>query len=401
MGYIRKTTAGKWKACWLDATGRQQSKNFPTRREASAFLATIESTKHTGTYVDPHAARRIKFGVYAAQWVESHNVELTTRARDLSLLKNHVVAHWGNAPLAAIDHSSVQKWVTSLTHQLSPSTVGECHRLFGAVLKSATRDRLIAVNPAKDVRLPKKRQQAGDRQTISREDFTGRLLPAVPERHRALVALAGGTGLRWGECVGLRWESVDLDAGTLRVERVAVEVNGHVTPKPYPKSRAGRRTVPVPPMVGHLLEEYRELYGTGQAGEVFINEAGTPLRRTLFRARIWRPSLVRAGLLGRVDEEGDKFRGTWPAPAGEGTELFKTRAQAVKAVSRHAVGGLRFHDLRHSYASWLITSGVPIPDVQRVMGHERPTTTLAIYTHVQGGSQERVLGALAAFSLPD
>jgi integrase len=73
----------------------------------------------------------------------------------------------------------------------------------------------------------------------------------------------------------------------------------------------------------------------------------------------------------------------------------------VKAVSRHADGGLRFHDLRHSYASWLITSGVPDPEVQRVTGHERPTTTLMIYTHVQGGSQERVLGALAAFSLPD
>ncbi|MEU4194124.1 tyrosine-type recombinase/integrase [Kribbella sp. NPDC026611] len=81
--------------------------------------------------------------------------------------------------------------------------------------------------------------------------------------------------------------------------------------------------------------------------------------------------------------------------------MFKTKAQAVKAVARHAEGGLRFHDLRHSYASWLITSGVPVPDVQRVMGHERPTTTLMIYTQVQGGSQERVLGALAAFSLPD
>lgn len=401
MGYVRKTPAGNWKACWRDATGRQPSKTFPTRREAAAFLATVESTKHTGAYIDPHAARRIKFGSYAAQWVESHNVELTTRARDLSLLKNHVVAHWGSAPLAAIDHSSVQKWVATLSRRLSPSTVGECHRLFSAVLKAAGRDRLIAINPAKDVRLPKQRHQAGDRQTISREAFTGLLLPAVPSRHRAIVALAGGTGLRWGECVGLRWDSIDLAAGTLRVERVAVEVNGHVTPKPYPKSRAGRREVPVPTMVGHMLEEYRKQYGTGPAGEVFINEAGTPLRRTLFRSRIWRPSLVRAGLLGWVEMEADKFLGSWPTVAGDVTELFKTHAQAVKAVARHAEGGLRFHDLRHSYASWLITSGVPVPDVQRVMGHERPTTTLAIYTHVQGGSQERVLGALAAFSLPE
>ncbi|MEV5968352.1 tyrosine-type recombinase/integrase [Kribbella sp. NPDC051952] len=63
-----------------------------------------------------------------------------------------------------------------------------------------------------------------------------------------------------------------------------------------------------------------------------------------------------------------------------------------RSVARHAEGGLRFHDVRHSFASWLITSGVPVPDVQRVMGHERPTMTLAIYIHVQGGSQERVLG---------
>ncbi|MEU4608845.1 tyrosine-type recombinase/integrase [Kribbella sp. NPDC023972] len=107
---------------------------------------------------------------------------------------------------------------------------------------------------------------------------------------------------------------------------------------------------------------------------------------------------VRAGLLGWVAAEDDKFRGTWPTPAGDETELFKTKAQAVKAVSRHAEGGLRFHDLRHSYASWLITSGVPVPDVQRVMGHERSAWRSTPTS--RGGCQERVLGALAAFSLP-
>ena len=63
---------------------------------------------------------------------------------------------------------------------------------------------------------------------------------------------------------------------------------------------------------------------------------------------------------------------------------------STEEVARHAEGGLRFRDLRHSYASWLITSGVPVPDVQRVMGHERPTTTLMINTHVQGGSRSRL-----------
>jgi hypothetical protein len=56
MGYVRKTPAGSWKACWRDATGRQPTKTFPTKREATAFLATIETARHTGTCVDPYAA---------------------------------------------------------------------------------------------------------------------------------------------------------------------------------------------------------------------------------------------------------------------------------------------------------------------------------------------------------
>jgi integrase len=407
MGYIRKTPAGHWKACWREATGRQPSKTFKTRREATAFLATIEASSHTGTYVDPHAGRRVVLGTYAMRWLDSHNTEITTHARDTSLIRTHLLPHWGKAPLGRIDHSSVQKWVTQLSARLSASTVIECHRLLSAIMNAAVLDRLIAVNPAKGVRLPRKRQGAGSRRTITREDFLTKLVPAVPQRHQALVALAGGTGLRWGECVGLRWDAVDLHRGSVNVERVAVEVAGYVTPKPYPKSRAGRRTVPLPPGVAALLKGHREQYNTGPAGEVFTTEVGTLLRRTLFRSRIWRPSLVRAGLLGNITEDRaghpqQPFIASWPTSEGTTkTSRHTTSSQAVKAVAANAAGGLRFHDLRHSYASWLITSGVPVPDVQRVMGHEHPTTTLAIYTHVQEGSENRVLEALAAFSLPE
>jgi len=400
MGYVRKNPNGNWRACWVDANGRQPSKTFKTRREASAFLAMVEASANNGTYVDPHAGRRVPFGPYASKWLEDHHTEITTQARDKSLMRTHLLSHWSKAPLARIDHSAVQRWVNELAGKLSPATVSECHRLFSAVMKAAIRDRLIATNPALDVRLPKKRQAAGDRQTIARDVFVDTLLPAVPERHRALVALAAATGLRWGECIGLRWDAVDLEAGTLRVERVAVEVGGHVTPKPYPKSRAGRRAVPVPPMVRDLLRHHREAYGTGPAGEVFTNEAGSPLRRTLFRSRVWRPALVRAGLLGSVTEDHGKFIAAWPTKSGLHEQaVHRTAVQAVMAVAHNAAGGLRFHDLRHSYASWLIASGVPVPDVQRVMGHERPTTTLAIYTHVQNGLEDRVLNALTAFSL--
>ncbi|GAA1791874.1 tyrosine-type recombinase/integrase [Planosporangium flavigriseum] len=229
------------------------------------------------------------------------------------------------------------------------------------------------------------------------------LLPAIPLRYRALVGLAAGTGLRWGECVGLRWDAVDLDAGLVRVVRVAVEVAGTVTAKPFPKSKAGRRTVPLLPAVVQLLAEHSRQFASGPLGEVFTNQAGGPLRRTLFRARVWRPALVRAGLLGKVVEVGPRsYFAAWPDTTGlEWSAEFPTEREAVAHVAKNAAGGLRFHDLRHSYATWLVSSGVPINDVQKVMGHEQASTTLNRYTHGSDDRDARIRNALAAFLLPE
>lgn len=201
-------------------------------------------------------------------------------------------------PGAAVDDCA------ELGGRLVPATVAECHRLISAVLRAAVRDRLISTNPCDGVRVPRRRRKDIDVRTITRAELINRLLPALPDRHRALVGLAGGTGLRWGECVGLRWDSVELDAGYVHVVRVAVEVAGRVTTKAYPKSKAGRRSVPLPAFVVDLLRAHRGNYSPGPAGEVFTNPTGGPLRRTLFRPRDWRPALVRAGLLGKVTQTG-------------------------------------------------------------------------------------------------
>jgi hypothetical protein len=90
---------------------------------------------------------------------------------------------------------------------------------------------------------------------------------------------------------------------------------------------------------------------------------------------------MRAGLLGAVVAAGDKFEAHWTDATGAAlVELLPTQAQAVQHVARFQAGGLRFHDLRHSYATWLVDDGVPPNMVQRVMGHERSATTLDLYT---------------------
>lgn len=134
---------------------------------------------------------------------------------------------------------------------------------------------------------------------------------------------------------------------------------------------------------------------------MFTNSAGGPLRGTLFRSRVLRPALVAAGLLGRVDQLGDaKYRATWKDKNGRDLSAdHATRPTAVRDVVRSAAGGLRFHDLRHSYATWLISRGVPVNDVQAVMGHEQASTSLNRYTHRSDERDSRVRYALADFSL--
>lgn len=401
MGHVIRTPAGTYRANWRDVSGRQKAKTFRTKKEAAGFLAQVESAITRGAYVDPHAGRQM-FGPYAEKWLSARATEKTTTARDASIMRVHVLPRWAETPIGRIDHSDVQQWVSDLAGRRSPATVATCFRTLKSVLSSAARDRLIGRNPCDGVRLPRIRRKDGDGSVITPTVLVQQLLPATPLRHRALVALVGGTGLRWGEAVGLRWDALDLDAARVSVRRVAVEVAGTVTTKPYPKSKAGRRTVPVPPFAVELLREHRERFGTGAAGDVFTNQAGGPLRRTLFRARVWRPALVEAGLLGEVREEEPGWVAVWQDRDGvTHTDRLDSRAAAVKHVARSAAGGLRFHDLRHSYATWLISQGVPVNDVQQVMGHENPSTTLGLYTHDSGRADETVRDAFADDPLTD
>ncbi|MDN5930919.1 MAG: site-specific integrase [Pseudonocardia sp.] len=394
MAHITPTPAGGWRANWRDPAGRQRAKTFATKREAKRFLAELETSLTRGLYVDPHAGRML-FDPYATRWLASRNDEITTRARDASVMRTHILPVWGTWTLGRIDHTSVQEWITELGERRSPATIAEAHRILSAVLRAAVRDRLIAYDPCDGVKVPRRRKRDTADQIVSRDVVREQLLPVVPLRYRAVIAAAAGTGMRWGELAGLCDDAIDDGLRTVRVIRTVVEVSGNTSFKPFPKSAAGRRAIPVPSWLRPILVAHLEQYPLGANGLIFGNQVGKPLRRTLFRIRVWRPALVRAGLLGRVTQTGgDRYLATWVDPDGTTmSKPFDTEPAAVGCVAEHAAGGLRFHDLRHSYATWLVDDGVPINMVQKVMGHERSSTTLDLYTR-RTDNHDRILQAM-------
>lgn len=395
MGHIVKTPAGTFRANWRDPAGRQKAKTFATRKEAAAYLAEVAGSVNRGTYVDPKVGR-LKFGSYAQRWLEGRHVETRTHERTLSVMRIHVLPQWSSWPLDRIDHGAVQQWVNLLSGRLSPASVSKCHGTLSMILDSAIHARIIAFNPCKGVNLPSTQKPQRQSVALSRSDFFDRLLPSVPSSHRPLVALAGGCGLRWGECVGLTWSAVDLEHAVLRVVQVVIESGGKRSVKPYPKSRAGVRSVPIPDFLVVELRARRAGLAASSPPDalIFTSSSGAPPLRSTFRREIWRPALVRAGLLGAVSPTGSgRYVARWQDAAdAECSAEFATERGAVARVAQRAAGGLRFHDLRHSYATWLVSDGVPVNIVRAVMGHESTSTTLNLYTHAPDGYGDRVRG---------
>jgi hypothetical protein len=184
-------------------SGKQRSKTFRIKKDATAFLAEMQTSKTRGAYVSPHAGRTL-FGEHAEKWMAAWNTEITTAARDLSIMRTHVLPQWGEVPLGKIDDIGLQARVTELGKRRSRATVAEALPLTSGVLRSAVRNRLIPFNPADEIRGPAYRTRDTEERIITRADLRHRLLPAVPPRHRRIVATADAGPQRAASTAG-RW----------------------------------------------------------------------------------------------------------------------------------------------------------------------------------------------------
>jgi integrase len=179
------------------------------------------------------------------------------------------------------------------------------------------------------------------------------------------VLLGAYGGLRAGEMFGLRRGKLDLLKGTVDVSEIAVEVRGHFFYGP-PKTRAGRRTIPLPRFVVDELTTH--CAGKAAGGLVFAAPAGGTIRASQFRKRIWYPACIAAGL---------------------GT--------LTKVNGREHYEGLRLHDLRHSAVALWIAAGASAKEIATRAGHTSVSVVLDRYGHLLPGTEERVTDALDTF----
>lgn len=225
-------------------------------------------------------------GDWAAEWWQSTaNLRPSTRARDESLLRNHVLPAFGDAPLAAIGQRDVRAWVAALAaSDLAAAAVAKIYQTLSRVLGGAVDAGMIPASPCRRVALPRIERQEMRFLTPAQVDV---LAVTIDSRYRALVVLAAYGGLRIGELAGLRRRRVDLVAGTVEVVEIVTEVRGTLMIGP-PKTRASRRSIGLPRFA--IAELADALAGRdGRDGFVFPAPEGGPLRVVGFRSRVWRP----------------------------------------------------------------------------------------------------------------
>jgi integrase len=327
-------------ACDLD-TARRQRELLVAAAEAGALA------------VSP----RLRFATVADRWLARFAARVAAgerRERTLEAHRYHVGKHLlpRLAPrlMHTISVDDVAALLTGLrTAGRSEKTAAEALATLHSIVRFAVRNGWIADNPVAKLEADERPHPTGRRQRVLGRDEISRLLAACLPRYRPLLATALYSGLRISELLGLVWDDVDLVAGVIHVRaQLSRAHRGAPARRVAPKTPAAIRDVPLVPQLAEMLREHRRrspfdagsdwMFGTGR---------GTPIGHRNVERRALQRAATRAGLDG----------GEWPP--------------------------LRFHDLRHTFASHLILDLRLDPaQVSRILGHARVTITLDVYTHM-------------------
>ncbi len=342
MGSVQKRPGGQWRARYRDPGGRERARHFRRRLDAERWLASVESAKHRGEWIDP-ALARITVGEWAERWLRAQvQLKPQTLERYRRIVRVQVLPQWCRVPLSAVTHADVVAWVAGMQAEgYAGATIRQVHRVFSLMLTLAVRDRRLSYNPAEGVRLP--RVTRAEPVFLSHAQVD-QLAAACPG-YELFVRLLAYTGLRWGEAAALQVGRVNLMRRRLDVVRSAVDLGGEIsygTPKTHQ-----RREVPVP---RSLVDELaRSMFGKDPDELVFTSPHGTPLRNHNFRTRVFAPAARSIGL-----------------------------------------AGLTPHDLRHTAASLAVQAGANVKAVQRMLGHASAAMTLDVYAGLFGDDLDAV-----------
>jgi integrase len=298
MAYVEKRGENRYRARYRGPDGRERSKTFRTKRDATRWLTSTASSVYSGTYTDPQHGKQ-RFHDFALEWAEAQDWKDTTRESFPLVLARAEVALPNDVALVGIDELVVKRARVALAAKYKAATVDLTFGYIVAILRAAHAMRRISIDPT--ARVQGRRRGALERDRVGPQEVPTRaevaaIWAAAPSKYRPAIAL-GASGMRIGEVLGLTADRVDVEERLVTIDRQRQRIGGVMQ---FTPPKGGRydgdkaRTIRVPSAVA--LELRRHLRDVAHDELLFYGVRGADLRRDQFYASAWRPALNAAGL---------------------------------------------------------------------------------------------------------
>lgn len=350
---------GKFKQKWIP-TGLTAPGN---KRKANLILqqTLVELEQNQAVY-----AKEIPFIVWLEKWMEQKRLEvrLNTMEGYEIYLHKHILPYFEplKLNLSKVSPQHIQDYYTKkLKEGLSPVTLKKHNAIIHGSLQEAYKKGLIAFNPSDRVSMPKQSKQKTFKGKAYTAEQANNLLAVLKgDVLYPVVVLALYYGLRKSEALGLRWQDIDFNANTLKVCNTVTRMRTYIEHE-QTKSDASHRVLSLIPSTipyfKHLLHEQQE----------------------------------RRLLLGAEYTVTDHIC-VWPDGHLISPDYVSQHFKSV--LTKNELPIIRFHDLRHTAGSLLFKQGSTVKQVQDFLGHEKSSTTLDIYTHIDAEARQETAYAM-------
>ena len=361
-GSIRKRKDGRWEGRYTAGhdpeTGKAIYKNVLGRSQAEVKEKLKQAIEETQA-LDVTKAGKYTVGEWMEVWFQDYakiKVRPSSHQTYQGYTQNHIRPNIGDIPLEKLTSLDLQKLYKKLLAQgrvdrleakgqpkgLSAKTVRNIHQILSSALKLAQEQRLILTNPAEGCALPRVEHQ--EMKTLTTVQLAFFFREARESGVFELYYLELATGLRRGELLGLKWEDIDLERGDLRVRRQVSRINGEVVEAPL-KTKNAYRTLPLAEDTVSVLKEQRRKVGNSP----------------------W----------------------VFPSPNGGPISPDSVLHMLHRVLKRAGLPKVRFHDLRHTFATLALQNGVDVKTVSGMLGHFSAGFTLDTYAHITSAAQRQ------------